>query len=103
MKKSKKLSTLTAITFLIASFAMAQDRPASPNQQRQGSQKGLGAQTNKGQEKKRFGAPRGVRSEQNNGGTDRKTIRKPFNNSQPSSAKPNTQKGKKPQGGQQGP
>ena len=72
MKKSKKLSTLTAITFLIASFAMAQDRPASPNQQRQGSQKGLGAQTNKGQEKKRFGAPRGVRSGQNNGGPDRK-------------------------------
>jgi len=103
MKKSKKLSTLTAITFLIASFVMAQDRPASPNQQRQGSQKGLGAQTTKGQKKKRFGAPRGVRSGQNNGGPDRKTIRKPFNNSQPGSAKPNTQKGKKPQGGQQGP
>ena len=103
MKETKKLSTITAITFLIASFAMAQERPASPNHQRQGSPKGLGAQTNKGQEKKRFGAPRGVRNGQNNGGTDRRTIRKPFNNLQPGTPKPNTQKGEKPQVGQQDP
>ena len=103
MNKATHTFTLTAATLLIATLAMAQDRPNSPNHQRKGGQEGLGAQVNKGHEKKRFGAPRCLRREKGEGSPDRKTIRKPFNKEEHQGQKPGTQKGKKPQTQQHGP